>query len=84
MLGKDKLKEKEDALQAKVNELRQLTQDGRRRCRPAGEQTREVLKIVEVHLDAVVRPRSSTWCWSVPPRRPLQRLARHHRRSWTS
>ncbi|MBP2667857.1 MAG: rane protein [Deltaproteobacteria bacterium] len=56
MLGKDKLKEKEDALQAKVNELRQLTQDGEKEMQARqGEQTREVLKIVEVHLDAVVK-----------------------------
>ena len=56
MLGKEKLKEKEDALQAKVNELRQLTQDGEKEMQARqGEQTREVLKIVEVHLDAVVK-----------------------------
>jgi len=56
MLGKEKLKEKEDALQAKVNELRQLTQDGEREMQARqGEQTREVLKIVEVHLEAVVK-----------------------------
>lgn len=56
MLGKEKLKEKEDALQAKVNELRQLTQDGEKEMQSRqGEQTREVLKIIEVHLDAVVK-----------------------------
>jgi len=56
MLGKEKLKEKEDALQAKVNELRQLTQDGEKEMQSRqGELTREVLKIVEVHLDAVVK-----------------------------
>ncbi|HEX9191840.1 MAG TPA: OmpH family outer membrane protein [Candidatus Deferrimicrobiaceae bacterium] len=56
MLGKEKLKEKEDALQAKVNELRQLTQDGEKEMQARqGEQTREVLKIIEVHLEAVVK-----------------------------
>jgi outer membrane protein len=56
MLGKEKLKEKEDALQAKVNELRQLTQDGEREMQARqGEMTREVLKVIEVHLDAVVK-----------------------------
>lgn len=56
MLGKEKLKEKEDALQAKVNELRQLTQDGEKEMQSRqAEQTREVLKIVEVHLEAVVK-----------------------------
>ena len=56
MLGKEKLKEKEDALQAKVNELRQLTQDGEREMQARqGEMTREVLKVVEAQLDVVVK-----------------------------
>jgi outer membrane protein len=56
MLGKEKLKEKEDALQAKVNELRQLTQDGEKEMQTRqGELTRDVLKVIEVHLDAVVK-----------------------------
>jgi outer membrane protein len=56
MLGKEKLKEKEDALQAKVNELRQLTQDGEKEMQARqGELTRDVLKIVEVQLDTVVK-----------------------------
>jgi outer membrane protein len=56
MLGKEKLKEKEEAFQAKVNELRQLTQDGEKEMQARqGELTREVLKIIEVHLDAVVK-----------------------------
>jgi len=56
MLGKEKLKEKEDALQAKVNELRQLTQEGEREMQSRqGEMTREVLKVVEVQLDTVVK-----------------------------
>lgn len=56
MLGKEKLKEKEDALQAKVNELRQLTQDGEREMQSRqGELTREVLKSIEAKIDDVVR-----------------------------
>lgn len=56
MVGKEKLKEKEDALQAKVNELRQLTQDGEREMQTRqAELTREVLKSVEGKVDAVVK-----------------------------
>jgi outer membrane protein len=56
MLGKEKLKEKEDALQTKVNELRQLTQDGEKEMQSRqGELTREVLKVVEVQLATVVK-----------------------------
>ncbi|RJP20102.1 MAG: OmpH family outer membrane protein [Deltaproteobacteria bacterium] len=56
MLGKEKLKEKEDALQAKVNELRQLTQEGEREMQARqGELTRDVLKRIEVQVDAVVK-----------------------------
>lgn len=56
MLGKEKLKEKEDALQAKVNELRQLTQEGEREMQTRqGELTRDVLKRIEVQVDAVVK-----------------------------
>ncbi|MGZ8447945.1 MAG: OmpH family outer membrane protein [Candidatus Deferrimicrobiaceae bacterium] len=56
MVGKEKLKEKEDALQAKVNELRQLTQDGEREMQARqGELTRDVLKSVEAKVDAVVK-----------------------------
>ncbi len=56
MLGKEKLKEKEDALQAKVNELRQLSQDGEKEMQARqGELTREVLKVIEVHLDSLVK-----------------------------
>jgi outer membrane protein len=56
MLGKEKLKEKEDALQAKVNELRQMTQEGEKEMQARqGEMTREVLKVVEVQLDSVVK-----------------------------
>jgi outer membrane protein len=56
MLGKEKLKEKEDALQAKVNELRQLTQEGEKEMQTRqGEATREVLKQIEVQVDALVK-----------------------------
>ncbi len=56
MVGKEKLKEKEDALQAKMNELRQLTQEGEREMQTRqGELTREVLKSVEGKVDAVVK-----------------------------
>jgi outer membrane protein len=55
LLGKEKLKEKEDALNGKVAELRQLTQEAEKEMQTRqGEQTREVLKIVEVQLEKVV------------------------------
>ena len=55
MLGKEKLKEKENALQAKINELRQLTHEGEREMQTLqGERTREVLKQVEVQIDRAV------------------------------
>jgi len=55
LLGKEKLKEKEDALNGKVAELRQLTQDAEKEMQTRqGEQTREVLKVVEVQLEKVV------------------------------
>jgi outer membrane protein len=56
MVGKEKLKEREDALQAKLNELRQLTQEGEREMQARqGELTREVLKSVEAKVDDVVK-----------------------------
>src|SRR5512141_1080 len=56
MVGKEKLKEREDALQAKVNELRKLTQDGEKEMQTRqGEFTREVLKSVEAKVDIVVK-----------------------------
>ena len=56
MVGKEKLKEKEDALQAKINELRQLTQEGEREMQTRqGEFTRDVLKTVEAKVDVVVK-----------------------------
>lgn len=56
MLGKEKLKEKEEQLQAKVNELRQLTQEGEKEMQSRqGEATREVLKQIEVQVDALVK-----------------------------
>jgi outer membrane protein len=56
MLGKEKLKEKEDAFQAKVNELRQLTQEGEQEMQARqAEFTREVLKSVEAKVEVVVK-----------------------------
>lgn len=56
MVGKEKLKEKEDALQAKLNELRQLTQEGEREMQTRqGELTRGVLKSVEAKVDIIVK-----------------------------
>jgi len=55
LLGKEKLKEKEDALNGKVAELRLLTQEAEKEMQTRqGEQTREVLKIVEAQLDKIV------------------------------
>ncbi|MBI5419416.1 MAG: OmpH family outer membrane protein [Deltaproteobacteria bacterium] len=55
LLGKEKLKEKEDALAARVNELRQLTQEAEKEMQTRqGELTREVLKLIEARLDKVV------------------------------
>jgi outer membrane protein len=56
MLGKEKLKEKEDALQAKINELREMTQQGEQEMQSRqAEFTREVLKSVETKIDIVVK-----------------------------
>jgi outer membrane protein len=56
LLGKEKLKEKEEALAARVSELRQMTQEGEKEMQTRqGEQTREVLKIIEGELDKVVK-----------------------------
>lgn len=56
MMGKEKLKEKEDALQARLNDLRKLTQEGEREMQGRqGELTREVLKQIEVQIEAVVK-----------------------------
>jgi len=56
MLGPGKLKEREDALQAKINELRQLTQEGEREMQTRqSEFTRDVLKSVEAKIDVVVK-----------------------------
>jgi len=55
LLGKEKLKEKEDALNGKIAELRQLTQEAEKEMQTRqGEQTREVLKIVEAQLEKIV------------------------------
>jgi len=56
MLGKDKLKEKEDALTAKVADLRKLTQESEKEMQERqGELTQEVLKQIEAQVDAVVK-----------------------------
>ena len=56
MLGKDKLKEKEDALAAKVADLRKLTQESEMEMQERqGELTREVLKQIESQVDIVVK-----------------------------
>src|SRR3970282_1547274 len=55
LLGKEKLKEREDTLNAKVAELRQLTQEAEKEMQNRqGELTREVLKIVERQWEKVV------------------------------
>jgi outer membrane protein len=55
LLGKEKLKEKEDALNGKIAELRQLTQEAEKEMQTRqGEQTREVLKIVEAQMEKIV------------------------------
>src|SRR3972149_2770588 len=54
LLGKEKLKEREDTLNAKVAELRQLTQEAEKEMQNRqGELTREVLKIVERQWEKV-------------------------------
>jgi len=56
MLGKEKLKEREEAFQAKILELRKITQDAEREMQGRqGESTREILKEIEVHIEAVVK-----------------------------
>ncbi len=55
LLGKEKLKEKEDALNAKVTELRQLTQEAEKEMQGRqGDATRDVLKIIESQMEKVV------------------------------
>ena len=55
LLGKEKLKEKEDALSAKVAELRQMTQESEKEMQTRqGEQTQRVLKLIEAQLDKIV------------------------------
>ena len=56
VLGKDKLKEKEDALAAKVADLRKLTQESEQEMQERqGELTRDVLKQIENQIDIVVK-----------------------------
>lgn len=55
LLGKEKLKEKEDALSARLAELRQLTQESEKEMQTRqGEQTQRVLKIIEAQLEKLV------------------------------
>jgi len=55
LLGKEKLKEKEEALAAKLAELRQLTQDSEREMQARqADLTREVIKLIETEVDRVV------------------------------
>ncbi len=56
LLGKEKLVEKEEALKAKVAELRELTKKAEKEMQNRqNELTREVLKIVEVQVDKIVK-----------------------------
>ena len=56
LLGKEKLKEKEDALNAKVAELRQLTQEAEKEMQNRqNELTRDILKIIEGQVDKIVK-----------------------------
>jgi outer membrane protein len=55
ILGKEKLKEKEDSLNAKIAELRQLTQEAEKEMQTRqGEATQEVLKNIKAQLDKLV------------------------------
>lgn len=55
LLGKEKLKEREDALAGKVAELRQLTQESEREMQTRqADLTRDVLKTIETEVDRVV------------------------------
>jgi len=56
LASREKLKEKEDALQAKVLELRKLTQESEHEMQGRqGELTREILKRIEAQIDTVVK-----------------------------
>lgn len=56
LLGKEKLKEKEDALNARVAELRQLTQEAEKEMQNRqNELTRDILKVIEGQVDKVVK-----------------------------
>lgn len=55
LLGKEKLKEKEDAFNARVAELRQLTQEAEKEMQTRqSELTRDILKVIEGQVDKVV------------------------------
>lgn len=56
LLGKEKLKEKEDALNARVAELRQLTQDAEKEMQSRQQElTRDILKVIEGKVEKVVK-----------------------------
>ncbi|MCL5965879.1 MAG: OmpH family outer membrane protein [Deltaproteobacteria bacterium] len=55
LLAKEKLKEKEEALAAKVAELRRLTQESEKEMQTRqADLTRDVLKMIEAEVDKVV------------------------------
>jgi len=55
ILGKEKLKEKEDSLNAKIGELRQMTQEAEKEMQTRqGELTQDVLKSIKVKLEKLV------------------------------
>lgn len=55
LLGKEKLKEREEALAGKVGELRRLTQESEKEMQTRQKElTAEILKIVEGKIDKVV------------------------------
>lgn len=56
LLGKEKLKEKEDALNGRVAELRQLTQEAEKEMQKRqSEMTRDILKVIEGQVDKIVK-----------------------------
>ena len=55
LLGKEKLKEREEALKGKIDELRQITQEAEKEMQGRqGDMTREILKTIETRLDKYV------------------------------
>jgi outer membrane protein len=55
LLGKEKVKEREDAIAGRIAELQQLVQKAEREMQTRqGDVTREVLKLIEVQVDKIV------------------------------